>query len=273
MTLPPLVVSGQVISAAHINAIRNALGTSNAETYSWTAHVSANGKNITGLGTVTAVSAVVSGTLVAGTLEAATVSASNVAATGTVAAANANITGTVSANAITAAAGITAVAGTFTGALSAQSLTVSAAITGSTATFSGAVSAASLTIPNVLSAAAGTGLILRPTGGGEGGQLDLMDATGSAAWSVDNAGQNIRIFRGSTVGMQIDAGGTVRLGADRLRLLPAGGLVVPCPVATAPDADHLNNSVTFSIDEVNHRLFFRVKESTGAFKQGYVQLV
>lgn len=47
MPFPPLVISGQVISAAHINAIRNALMT-------WPGDVYADGFNLSGVGVLTA---------------------------------------------------------------------------------------------------------------------------------------------------------------------------------------------------------------------------
>ena len=49
-TFPGLVVSGQVISSAWANGIRNALIDTYGEIYAWTAHVDANNKNLSDLG-------------------------------------------------------------------------------------------------------------------------------------------------------------------------------------------------------------------------------
>ena len=71
-SFPPLVVSGQIIAAAHINALRNALIASYGEVYAWTANVAAGNRNLTGVAT----------------LGATTVNATTISASGSIAAAS-----------------------------------------------------------------------------------------------------------------------------------------------------------------------------------------
>lgn len=123
MPLPPLVVSGQVISAAHINALRNALGT-------LAATLNANTNDITNVGTITANIAIVS-----------TVNANSIAVTTSIAAATLTLTGVLS--------GVNA---TFSAAVTAASLSLSGTLIGTAATFSGAMNGASATVSGAITA-------------------------------------------------------------------------------------------------------------------------
>lgn len=122
MAFPPLVASGDLIAASHVNAIRNGQMT-------WAGDVDADGHNLSDVGTLTAVTGTFSGVL---------------------SGASAAITGAVTAASITVTASVTAATGAFSGAVTVASLTASGAVSGATGTFSGALSsgAASFTGPS-----------------------------------------------------------------------------------------------------------------------------
>jgi hypothetical protein len=92
-TIPPLVVSGQVISAAHINALRNAAATLNTELYAWAGNVAAGGFNLSGVGALSAAS----GTFTGG-LSAASLSATTLTLTGALTGASCTFSGTATFN-------------------------------------------------------------------------------------------------------------------------------------------------------------------------------
>jgi hypothetical protein len=82
MALPPLVVTGAIISAAHINSIRNHLGT-------WSTTVSAGGNDLTNVGTITAnVGAF------GGSITSPAISTANIGVSGVMSATSAAISGT-----------------------------------------------------------------------------------------------------------------------------------------------------------------------------------
>lgn len=116
MTFPPLVVSGQVISAAHINLIRNTLVAMYGEQYSWAADVTANNKNISGINSLGAAVGAFSGG---------------------VSAASATLTGTLSAATVTSSGAVNGASAAITGAITAGSLTSSGAVSGGNVTASG----------------------------------------------------------------------------------------------------------------------------------------
>lgn len=85
MAFPPLVVTGQIVAASHINSIRNGLIT-------WGGNVSGGGNNLSSVGAISAASGAFTGA----------VSAASVAATGAVSGASASITGAITCGSVVA---------------------------------------------------------------------------------------------------------------------------------------------------------------------------
>lgn len=73
ITFPGLIVSGGVISAAHINGIRNALVSAYGEVYDWTADVDASGFDLLNAGVITAASVSAASATISGAFQSASV--------------------------------------------------------------------------------------------------------------------------------------------------------------------------------------------------------
>jgi hypothetical protein len=121
MALPPLVASNQIISAAHINAIRNFIG-------QWTASVDANGNTLSNVSSFTAGAGLFAGALTANTFSTTTVAMAG-ALTGVT---TGSFSGAVSVASLTASGSVIAASASLSGALSAATLSLSGAISGAT---------------------------------------------------------------------------------------------------------------------------------------------
>ena len=60
--------------------------------------------------------------------------------------------------------------------------------------------------------------------------------------------------------------------AFNANLYISGAAVIGAPTAVVPDANLHSGSVSFFLDEGNHKLKFRIRYSTGAMKTGEINL-
>lgn len=210
-TFPGLVSSGQPISSAWGNGIRNALIDTYAEIYAWTQDVDANGNDLTDAAAITATGNISGGIILGGITSS--IAADNFVQM-SAGAGNLAVTGFHKAGAAAFQVGYangnaTFGTGGFLRQINAESIRFYVNNTVEALSIS---SAAAMDTPTFL-ASSGSISIKSQIPGSEGGELRLNDHNDLDSWAIDNSGTDtkLRIYRGGTVMLAISTAGVIQM--------------------------------------------------------------